>query len=120
MWKHFETYHVNWLPPYASMYCPGRALFLAFGQVFMGHPFWGVWLSGGLMCAATCWCLQGWLPPGWALVGSLLALIRLATFSYWVDSYWGGRVTAFAGALVLGALSRIRQRQRMRDGLILA
>src|SRR6266566_7367540 len=97
MWVHFETFHVNSHPTYASMYYPGYALFLAFGQVVMGHPFWGVWLSSGLMCAAICWCLQGWLPPGWALVGGLMALIRLATFSYWVDSYWGGTVAAVGG-----------------------
>src|SRR5436309_10457540 len=70
MWIHFETFHVNWHPTYASMYYPGHALFLAFGQVVMGHPFWGVWLSSGLMCAAICWALQGWMPPAWALAGS--------------------------------------------------
>src|SRR5438477_10541756 len=90
MWVHFETFHVNWHPTYASMYYPGYGVFLAVGQLVLGHPFWGVWLSGGLMCAALCWCLQAWLPPGWALIGAVIAVIRLATFSYWVDSYWGG------------------------------
>src|SRR5437667_843554 len=87
MWIHFETFHVNWHPTYASMYYPGSGLFLAFGQVVFGHPFWGVWLSSGLMCGAICWALQGWVPPGWALLGAVLAVIRLGTFSYWVDSY---------------------------------
>jgi hypothetical protein len=120
MWVHFETFHVNWHPTYASMYYPGHALFLAFGLVVLGHPFWGVWLSGGLMCAAICWCLQGWLPQGWALVGGLMALIRLATFSYWVDSYWGGTVATLGGALALGALPRIKQNQRARDAVLMA
>src|SRR5205807_3193848 len=84
MWIHFETFHVNWHPTYASMYYPGHALFLAFGQVVFGHPFWGVWLSSGLMCAAICWALQGWMPPGWALLGGFLAVINLGTFGYWV------------------------------------
>jgi hypothetical protein len=120
MWAHFETFHENWHPTYASMYYPGYGLFLALGQVVMGHPFWGVWLSSGLMCAAICWALQGWMPPSWALVGSVTAVIRLATFSYWADSYWGGTVAAIGGALVVGALPRIRAAQISRDSLLMA
>ena len=120
MWMHFETFHVNWQPTYASMYYPGFALFLAFGQVLLHHPFWGVWLSSGLMCAAICWALQSWVPPTWALFGGLLAVLRLGTFSYWVDSYWGGTVTALGGALVIGALPRIKQNFRVRDSLLMA
>lgn len=119
MWIHFETFHVNWHPTYASMYYPGHALFLAFGQVFMGHPFWGVWLSSGLMCAAICWALQGWMQPAWALAGGLLAVIRLGTFSYWADSYWGGTVAALGGALVLGAIPRVKQNPRILDSVIM-
>lgn len=119
MWIHFETFHVNWQPVYGSMYYPGHALFLAFGQVILGHPFWGVWLTSGLMCAAICWALQGWMSPKWALLGALLAVIRLGTFSYWVDSYWGGTTAALGGALVLGAFPRIKERANIRDSLIL-
>lgn len=119
MWIHFETFHVNWHPTYASMYYPGHALFLAFGQVVLGNPFWGVLLSSGLMCAAICWALQGWMSPGWALLGAFLAMIRLATFSYWANSYWGGTVTALGGALVLGAFARIKNYKRARDGFLL-
>ena len=119
MWIHFETFHVNWHPTYASMYYPGHALFLAFGQVVLGNPFWGVLLSSGLMCAAICWALQGWMPPGWALLGAFLAVIRLATFSYWANSYWGGTVSALGGALVLGAYPRIKNHRRPRDGFLL-
>jgi hypothetical protein len=120
MWEHFETFHVNWHPTYASMYYPGQGLFLAFGQVVLGHPFWGVWLASGLMCGAICWALQGWMPPGWALFGGLLAVIRLASFSYWSDSYWGGSVTALGGALVVGAVPRMRQDGRTRDALLIS
>jgi len=119
MWVHFETFHVNWHPTYASMYYPGHALFLALGQVVLGHPFWGVWLSSGLMCAAICWGLQGWMPPEWALAGGLLAVIRLGSFSYWANSYWGGTASALGGALVLGAFPRIKQHVCVLDSVIL-
>src|SRR5436190_3857346 len=119
MWVHFETLQENWRPTYSSMYYPGYGLFLALGQVVIGHPFWGVWLSSGLMCAAICWALQGWMPPSWAFLGGLLATIRLATFSYWADSYWGGTVAALGGALVIGALARIRVSRRTRDSVLM-
>jgi hypothetical protein len=119
MWAHFETFYVNQKPTYGSMFYPAQGLFLAAGQVIFGHPFWGVWLSAGLMCAAICWMLQAWLPPSWALLGGLLAVVRLGSFSYWANSYWGGAVPAIGGALVLGALPRIKWHQRVRDSLLM-
>src|SRR5579863_10535092 len=119
MWVHFETFHVLQQPTYASRYPPAQGLVLSAGQAIAGHPFWGVWFSAGLMCAAICWMLQGWLPEGWALLGGFLAVIRLATFSYWANSYWGGAVAATGGALVLGTLPRLKNSPRMRDALLM-
>jgi hypothetical protein len=119
MWEHLEAPYVNQKPTYVSKYFPGQGIPLAFGQVALGHPFWGVWLSIGVMCAALCWMLQGWFSPFWALVGTLLAMVRLGTFSYWANSYFGGAVPAIGGALVLGALSRIKRRQHTTDSLLM-
>jgi hypothetical protein len=119
MWVHFETFHILWHPTYASIFYPAQGLFLAAGQLIAHHPFWGVWFSAGLMCAAICWALQGWLPGRWALLGGALAIMRIDIFSYWANSYYGGAVAAIGGALVLGALPRIHRHQRARDGLLL-
>jgi hypothetical protein len=107
---HFETFHVNMWPTYQSMYPPGQAIFLTIGQLFMGHPWWGVWLSVGLMCACVTWMLQGWMPPHWALLGGLFCVLRFSLFSYWMNSYWGGAVAATGGALLLGAIVRLTRK----------
>ncbi len=111
-WQHFETFHVNLTPTYHSKYPVSQGLGLALGEVVFHQPWVGVYLSTALLCGAICWALRAFVPPGWALLGGLLAVVRLALFSYWMNSYWGGSMAALGGALALGAVVRLFERER--------
>jgi hypothetical protein len=117
MWKHFESFHILQRPTYMSMYPIAQSVMAGAGKVLFGHPWWGIWLSAGVFCGMLCWMLQGWLPPQWALLGGLIAVVRIGFFSYWMNSYMGGAMAAIGGALVLGALPRIMRRQQVSDAL---
>jgi hypothetical protein len=119
MWEHFESFHIIQKPTYMSMYAPGQGLILAAGEL-LGTPWLAQWLAGALMCSALCWMLQAWIPPAWALFGGLLAGLRIALLSYWMNSYFCGSLTAIGGALVLGSLPRLRKYARPRDALWMA
>jgi hypothetical protein len=118
MWVYFETMHVNQLPTYMSKYPPAQGMALVVGQI-LGHPWTGCLLEMAAMMAALLWALQGWLPPDWALLGGVLALLRLGLFGYWINSYWGGAMAATGGALVIGALPRLVRSWSSRDAVIL-
>lgn len=120
LWQHFESFSIIVQPTYQCFAQPAQGLFLAAGKILFSNAFWGVWLSSALMCAAITWALQPWVGEGWALLGGALAILRFGVFSYWANSYWGGAVGALGGALVLGALPRIRSSQRPRDAILMA
>lgn len=107
LWPFFESFHILVQPTYASMYPPGQALALALGQVVFGVPWWGVFLSAGLMCGAVCWLLQAFLPSRWSLAGGLSFALLFGVEHYFMNSYWGGAVAVAGGAILLGAAARL-------------
>lgn len=113
----FETFFVLQEPTYSSIYPIGQGLTLALGRMFFGIAWAGVLVSVAAFCALCYWMLRGWTTPGWALLGGLLAVIQFGPLNQWMNSYWGGAVPAAAGCLVFGALPRLRESGRIRDGV---
>ncbi len=116
LWVHFESMHIIHRPTYASKYPPGQGLALAAGQVLTGYPIVGAWLSTALACSALCWMLMAWMPPRWALIGGILAVVHPIIFE-WGQTYWGGSVSMLGGALLLGAARRIVEKPKLIDGV---
>jgi len=118
----FETVFVVQQPTYSSIFPIGQGVALALGRLIFGHPWAGVVLSVAALCSLCYWMLRAWTTPGWALVGGLLAVIEFGPLRYWMNTYWGGAVSAMAGCLVFGALPRLRPSQqgsRTRDAVLL-
>jgi len=106
-WEHFETFHVIQQPTYAAKYPPAMGLPLAAGIALFDEPRVGLWLQSGLLAASFAWMLFGWLPRRWAVLGSLLGLLRFCASGPWVQTFYNGAVAGIGGALVLGALGRV-------------
>ena len=109
MWRYFESPHVLQRPTYNSKFPPANALFIAAGLLLSGKPIAGVWISFVFMCVAVYWMLAAWIGDEWAL-GLSIAFASTCATSYWGYTFWGGAVAAGGGALMLGALYRITER----------
>src|SRR6266566_3397804 len=83
------------------------------------HPMWVHFETFSVLQQPTYQCygppMQGLVLAAGSLIGGVLAILRLGTLTYWANSYWGGATGAIGGALVLGALPRIMQSQRIRN-----
>ncbi len=115
----FEAVFILQEPTYASIYPLGQGIVLALGQLLFGCAWAGVLISSGVFCALCYWMLRGWVPPLWALAGGVLAIMEFGPLNPWVNSYWGGAVSASAGCLVFGSLPRLKQSAPVRYGALL-
>jgi hypothetical protein len=115
----FETYFALQQPTYSSIFPLAQGMVIAIGWIVFGHPWTGVALSVGAYCAFCYWMLRGWISPGWAFLGGLLAMVQVGPLNQWMNSFWGGAVSATAGCLAFGALPRVLNQGRRRDAVIL-
>lgn len=124
---HFEARHQMVEPTRFTKYPPGQSAFLALGQL-LGHPILGVWLGCLLLVFATVWLLRAIMPAPWAILGGFLTVTQFMAQGmpwssglpgYWSQSYWGGALAAAGGALLYGALLRVRRAPALRDALAL-
>lgn len=119
MHRFFEAVFVLQQPSYSSIFPLGQGMVLAAGQVIFRNAWAGVVLSLGTFCALSYWMLRAWVTPFWALVGAMLGVCEFGPLGSWMNSYWGGAVSAIAGCLTFGAMVRLRQGARRRDAALL-
>ena len=77
MRRFFEAIFVLQEPTYSSIFPVGQGLALTLGRLIFGAPWAGVVLSVSALCALCYWMLRAWTTPGWALIGGLLAVLRI-------------------------------------------
>jgi hypothetical protein len=107
LWRHFDTIYILQHPAYASVYPIGQGAVLALGKIVTGEPWFGVVFATALMGGAIAWALSMLLPPRWVLAGTLPIVF---TYGFqWMETLMGGSFCAFGGALLCGALLRLRK-----------
>lgn len=116
LWTHFDRPEVLQNPSYVSRFGPLRGLVLLPGHL-AGEPLRGACLAFGLAAAAICWMLRAWVGRGWGLVGALLLAVSPSLAWSLGGGYDGSAAGLAAGALVFGALPRLTESARVRDGL---
>jgi hypothetical protein len=119
MHRFFETFFISQEPTYSSIYPLGQGLSLALAWNLFGTPWAGVLLGTAAFCGLCYWMLRGWVPPTWALLGGVLAVMEFGPLNQWTNDYWGGMLPAAGGCLVFGALPRLKEHQRTRDAVLL-
>jgi hypothetical protein len=118
-WPFFDTFHVIQRPTYASKYPPSQGLFIALGRVVSGHPYGGILLGVFFACAAIARALFAWLPPRWAVAGSVLVAAH-PIWLVWGSNYMGGALAAGFGALVLAGFGSACRRGTASSGVAAA
>ena len=114
---HFTSWHIIQSPSYQSKYPPGQGVALALGQKVFDNQLVGVWISLALALATTTWAMFQWLPRRWAVYASLLIVLNPHIHLRWGQSYWGGAVALCGGALLVGALGRLKRKPGLGTGI---
>ncbi|MCA9035386.1 MAG: hypothetical protein KDA91_09655 [Planctomycetaceae bacterium] len=120
MWPHFESMHVLQQPSYASKYPPAQGLFLALGQILLGTPLAGVWLSTSAAVASIVWMLHVWFDRRWSIIGGCLALTHSGLMLSWGQTYMGGAPAVVGAALLLGGWKLWGEQFTWKSGVLAA
>ena len=114
----FESVYVILSPTYASMYPVLRSfpVFIGLGLGFGAWP--GVLLSMVALTVAVYWMVREWINSRYAVIAGFIVIIRYGLFSFWVNSYWGGALTALGGVLLLGGFKAVRSRPNILNGAV--
>ena len=113
---HFDSLYALQRPTYAAVYLPGNGLVLALGRLLSGRDIVGMQIATMLAAVALFWALRGWISDGWAFLVGCLAAVH-PTLAAWSNSLHGGALTAFGGALMAGAVGRLRREPKVIDGV---